>query len=101
MKFELIPIGQGDYGQTEYCIYVTRNEVLKNFEKDKNSCIDRLATITEMLTTPCCYHSGWQNEDFLFVIERLKEKTTNKGIYFMNFEDEEKDKFKLSFSFKK
>lgn len=99
MKFELTPVGKGDYGQTEYGLYVTRNEMLKAFDKDKESCIEELFTITEMLTTPCCYHSGWTAQDFAQLVKRLKEKTTHKGVFFVNVEDE--NGFNLGFIMKK
>ena len=40
MKFELIPVGKDDYGQTEYGLYITKNEILKAFDKDKGSCLE-------------------------------------------------------------
>jgi hypothetical protein len=101
MKFELVPVGKGDYGQTEYGLYVTKNEILKAFDKDKGSCLEELSTITEMLTTPCCYHSGWTSEHYAHLIKRLKEKTTHKGIFFLNVEDDIDNNFKLGYSFKK
>ena len=44
MKFELIPVGKDDYGQTEYGLYITKNEILKAFDKDKGSCLEKLST---------------------------------------------------------
>lgn len=97
MNFKLIEmdINEKDFpDQKEYAIYISRTEILKNE-------IDKLEIITEMLTSPCCYYSGWDNEDFSFVIDKFKSKTTNKGVYFVNYKNEETGNYELRYAFKK
>lgn len=71
-----------------YGIYITKNEILKIYEEDKNKCFEYISSIADMLTTPLCYHSNIflkenYEKDYLkfdnFILN-IKNKKNIKGI---------------------
>lgn len=93
------------YVENIFGIYITKNEIIKNYEKDKNLFISKINNLTEMLTTPYCFYTriwyknynlkeGYDYNKFENLINSLS-KTTVKGILLSVQENEnyEKDFF--------
>ena len=97
MKFDFIKIGEYSHGiingkecnSNIFGIYITRNEILKNYETNKELFYEKIIAITEMLTTPHCFHTYyWQKNRydidekvFSDFIDKVK-KTTTQGVTF-------------------
>lgn len=88
MKIEYKNIGYyRDTSDNFFGIYISRNEILKNYEKDKELFYDKIITLTEMITTPHCFNTNyWNLEDYSVDEEQFDnfiksvKKTTTKGV---------------------
>lgn len=82
MKFELRKPVYAFQGMIEdyFEIYITKNEFLKSFEKDKEQCYQEFSMCVEMYTTPCCFRFNFNMDYIEAIYSKLKSKSKYKGI---------------------
>lgn len=90
------------YIENIYGLYITKNELIKNYENNKDHFIDKIINLTEMLTVPHCFHTyfwyknynyidGYDYDKFNELITLIK-KTSVKGLLLSVQENQNNDK---------
>lgn len=86
----IVPFSCDVYRKNEYGIYISKNEIIKNYENNKELLIDKLDHLAEMLTTPYCFNTMYWYKDYEFKngydyekvsdIVTIMRKSTTKGL---------------------
>ena len=87
MKIEFIGRKRGGLDETS-CIYITKGELLRAYESDKQKAFFDLNGIVEMFTTPACFFQPITKQTFEKICNVYLKKTTVKGILLSYGEDE-------------
>lgn len=87
--------------KNEYGIYISKNEIIKNYENDKELFIDKLEHISEMLTTPYCFNTMYWYKDYEFengydydkiddIVSNMRKSTTKGLLLYVDGNEYEK-----------
>lgn len=87
MRIEFIGRKYGGLDETS-CIYITKGELLRAYESDKEKAFGDLDGIVEMFTTPACFNQSITEQAFEKICNVYLKKTTVKGILLSYGEDE-------------
>lgn len=82
MKFEIKPHKQSDY----YFLTISKTELLKHYENNKDECFWTLNGIIEMFCAPQCFEIFMHEEELEDIVKGFK--TTHKKLGFFITHDE-------------
>lgn len=87
MKFELIPTNS-EYSFQKFILYITRNELIKLYEENRDLCYSSIGEITEMFTAPNCFECYLEPKEIDILYTGLINRKSYKGILFSITESE-------------
>lgn len=100
MKFEIIQTSSNVYSYKDFILYITRNEIIKLYEENKDLCYSSIGVISEMFTTPNCFHSTLDSKEIDILYNGLLEHKSYKGVLLSIHENESGNRRSLSIAYR-